>query len=459
MPVLAGYCVFSGMDLRFFLKRYYPVLLGALLLQACFFALALHYKSLYLTDSQEYFYQAENLKNHGSLYAWKWQKPFILQMWTLRTPVYGYLIYLIQQVSSSHFAILLFQNLLAFVNFAGLVWLLRNTRLPARLLQGLLLMALLFFPTRLVYTNMVMSELVLETCLFWAFFCLLHYQQSTVARWLLGYNLLLALAVLTKPVLVYFWVPNLLLMGFLAVKNRQPVLWLQSLIMPATIAALCFYNLQVTGYFHYSSIKTYNLYDYNTKGLLANLYDSEYANRVIKEMIKTDQDFAGLKERSEYLETESFKIIKQHAGYYLWLHFRGTVNFFLDPGRYDLVNFLPPLQSKTEFSFFGTLKEHGAAGIGVYLAKVPLGLTVYMALIFGFNLVISLAFAAWVFLSRRNVVLRIFAGLLVAYMAAAPGPIGCARFKEPVWFLLINGTVWLAGHAYETKGLRFPKIR
>ena len=365
-------------------------------------------------------------------------------MWTLRTPVYGYLIYLIQQVSASHFAILIFQNLLAFLNFTGLVWLLKDVKLPKKVLHSFLIVALVLFPTRLVYTNMVMSELVLETCLFWAFFCLMKYQQNQIPRWLIFYNILLAVAVLTKPVLVYFWVPNLLFMGYLAYKNRQPVLQLQSLLMPLTIATLCFYNQQVTGYFHYSSIKTYNLYDYNTKGLLANLYDTEYANSTIKEMIKTDQDFAGLKERTEYIEARSYSIIKQHLGYYSWLHFRGMINFFLDPGRYDLVNFLPPLQTKTEFSFFGTLKENGASGIFIYFSKVPLGLTIYMAFIFAFNLLTTLAFACWAFLRNQDLILRVFAVLLVGYMAAAPGPIGCARFKEPIWFLLIFASVFCA---------------
>ena len=432
------------MQFRKFLKRHYPVFIGAFVLQSLFFLLALQFKSLYLTDSQEYFYQAENIKNHGSLYSWKWAQPFSLQMWTLRTPVYGYLIHLFQKISASHFAILFFQNLLAFLNFTGLVWLLKDVNLPKRMLHSLLILALVLFPTRLVYTNMIMSELVLETTLFWAFFCLVNYLISGNPNLMLVYNLLLALAVLTKPVLVYFWLPNLIFLGYLAWKNRSIILISQSFIMPAAIALLCFYNQQVTGYFHFSSIKTYNLYDYNTKGLLANLYDSEYANTVIREMIKTDQDYASLKERTEYIEAQSYGIIKQHLGYYTWLHFRGMINFFLDPGRYDLVNFLPSLQTKTEFSFFGTLKEKGLSGIPEYVSRLPIGLTLYMALIFLVNLTLTVAFCCWIFLKTQPLAIRIFGFLLVGYMAAAPGPIGCARFKEPVWFLLIFATVFCA---------------
>ena len=81
------------MVFRNFLKAHVPILLAALALQVLFFSLALNYKSIYITDSEEYFYQAENIKNHGSLYSWEWKKPFILQMWKLRTPVYGYLFF------------------------------------------------------------------------------------------------------------------------------------------------------------------------------------------------------------------------------------------------------------------------------------------------------------------------------------------------------------------------------
>ncbi|MFC5270120.1 ArnT family glycosyltransferase [Adhaeribacter terreus] len=433
------------MEFRNFLKHHYPVLIGALALQIIFFGLALHYKSLYLTDSQEYLYQAENIKNHDSLYSWKWQKPFIYQMWTLRTPVYGYLIYLIQQISASHFAVLLVQNVLAFVNFTGLVWLLKDVKLPKKYLHGILFFSLLLFPTRLVYTNMVMSELVLETGLFWAFFCLVKYLQTQNPKWMLLYNILLAFSVLTKPVLVYFWLPNMLFMGYLVWKNRPKILLLQSLIMPVAIATLCFYNQQVTGYFHYTSIKTYNLSDYNTYELLKHLHGIDSAKAIVKKINQTDADYANLEARLKHIEKESFAIIKENIGLYAWLHFRGAINFFLDPGRYDMVNFLPPLQTKTEFGFFNEVRQHGFAGIFNYFSKIPLGLTVYMALIFAANLITALAFAFWAFFIRKqNLAIRIFAVLLMGYMAAAPGPIGCARFKEPVWFLLVFATVFCA---------------
>ena len=96
-----------------------------------------------------------------------------------------------------------------------MVWLLKDVKLPRKYLHGILFIALAFLPTSLVYTNMIMSELVLETCLFWAFFLLILYLKWPHQRWILFYNLLLALAVLTKPVFVYFWLPNMLFMAYL----------------------------------------------------------------------------------------------------------------------------------------------------------------------------------------------------------------------------------------------------
>ncbi|KAA9325220.1 glycosyltransferase family 39 protein [Adhaeribacter soli] len=440
------------MKFRNFLKAHAPILLAALALQLLFFCLALHFKSIYITDSQEYLYQAENIKNHGSLYSWEWKKPFILQMWTLRTPVYGYLVYLTQLVSSSHFGILVLQNLLAFLNFTGLVWLLKDVKLPKKYLHSILFIALVFFPTHLVYTNMVMSELVLETCLFWSFFFLILYLKWPHPRWMLFYNLLLALAVLTKPVLVYFWLPNMLFMAYLVWKNRKKILLLQSLIMPFSIFALCFYNQQVTGYFHYTSIKTYNLSDYNTYALLTHLHGMDSAQAILKKINQTDADYANLEERLKHIEKESFAIIKENIGLYSWLHFRGAVNFLLDPGRYDLVSFLPPLQTKTEFGFFNEWRERGFAGILNYFSKLPLGLTLYMALIFGINLIMAVIFAWWGFFHRKqDLAVRIFAVVLMGYMAAAPGPIGCARFKEPVWFLLVFASVLSAQYFFNRK--------
>ena len=439
------------MNFRLFLRKNYPILLGAFALQIIFFGLALYYKALYLTDSAEYFYQAENIKNHGSLYSGKWQKPFILQMWTFRTPVYGYLVYLIQQISASHFVILILQNILAFLNFCGLVWLLKEVKLPRELLQGILFLTLLFFPTRLVYINMIMSEIILETFLFWGFFCLFQFILKSAPHLLLVYNLLLCLAVLTKPVLVYFWIPNLLFISYLGWKYQQQKVVFYGLFMPFTIAALCFYNQQVTGYFHYSSIKTYNLSDYNTKALLVNLYGLEYANKKIGEITKTDSDFTGLEDRLEHIEAESYKIIKANLGYYCWLHFRGMINFFLDPSRYDLYNFLPPLQTKTEFSFFNEWRLHGFAGIANYITKLPIGLTIYMGLIFIVNLITTAGLIFYVFCRKYSLILRFFIALLIVYISAASGPIGCSRFKEPVYLLIVFATVFAAEAWYNRR--------
>jgi hypothetical protein len=451
LPVAAGIWLISGMEFRNFIKQQYPVLLGALALQLLFFTLALQYKSLFLNDSFEYLYQAENIKNHSSLYSWKWEKPFILQMWTLRTPVYGYFLYLIYNLSTSHFAVLLFQNLLAFVNFTGLVWLLKDVKLPKKYLHGILLATLIFFPTRLVYTNMIMSELVLETGLFWAFFCLVKYLQNPNPRLMLLYNVLLAFSVLTKPVLVYFWLPNMVFMAYLVWKNRQKVLLLQSLIMPVSIAALCFYNQQVTGYFHYTSIKTYNLSDYNTQVLLTQLHGLDEAKRIVKGINQTDAAYANLEERLKHIEKESYAIIRKNLGLYTWLHFRGSVNFFLDPGRYDLVYFLPPLKTEKEIGFFNEWREKGFAGIVFYFSNLPPALTLYMALIFAMNLMTISAFIFWVFRRNQDLSLRIFAVLLMGYMAAAPGPIGCSRFKEPVYFILVFATVFCAEYFWQKK--------
>src|SRR5690606_176150 len=127
---------------------------------------------------------------------------------------------------------------------------------------------------------------------------------------------------------------------------------------------------QITGYFHFSSIKTYNLYDYNTKILLTYLHGPEAAEKTIAELVKPDSFYPGLKEKWAYLEAECFKIIKQNLGLYTFLHARGMVNFFLDPGRYDLYYFLPPLQTKTEISFFNSYRENGLAGIMDYFSKL-----------------------------------------------------------------------------------------
>lgn len=375
-----------------FLKKHFPVLFGAFALQMLFFGLAYNFKNIYLNDSPEYLFQAENLKNHLSLYSWKWEEPFLLQKWTLRTPAYGSLIFLIQKISNSHFAILLLQNILAFLNFIGLLWLLKDIKISKVHLNIALFLGLIFFPTRLVYTNMIMSEILFETCLFWTFFSFVLYVKSKKTSYILACNILLALAVLTKPVLLYFWLPNMIFMFYLFLESKQKRILLYSIIMPFCILFLCFYNLKTTGYFHYSSIKTINLVNYNTQILLAEIEGLEYAKKTVRIMHAKYATYQDLKLCSELVETECFAILRKNIPLYSVLQLRGMANFFLDPGRYDLYHFLPPLHTKEELSFFNQFREYGFDGIVYYFSKLSIPLVIYLVLIMIVNIITTIGF-------------------------------------------------------------------
>lgn len=424
-----------------FLKSHYSILAGVFLLQVLFLGLAFHFEQIYMGgDSREYLYQAENFKNYGSFYAGEW-KDTVSEFQTRRTPAYGFFIYLVKFVSGSHFAIIIFQNLLLFLNFTGLLWVLKDVKLPKKYLHGFLFLALLFFPTRFVYSNMIMSEILLETFVFWSFFMILRYLKCRNWYFVLAFNILLSLAVLTKPVLLYFWIPNTLFWVWLYFKDKNKYSIASSLILPATIAALCFFNYKTTGYFHYSSIKTFNLVNYNVCRLLSFKNGPDEALKKIAEISSNAAALETIKDRSEFIESTCYPLILDNSILYSSLQVAGMVNFFIDPGRFDLYIFAPALSAEREIRLISMWRNDGWQGVKLFFDQLSVPFILYLLFIGVMNLLVTMAAVYGLFRGRINFVIRFFAGLVVAYFCVLTGVIGCARFKLPVFMLIVFAAV------------------
>jgi len=308
----------------------------------------LHHPQIAFTgDAGEYVAAAQNIIKNHVVYCGDYGKEIRYDLFSRRPPFYPLLIAVALKVANSPLLILLFQ--MALTLLSGIViFRMLNLQNVSSSVKILVTACFLLYPSQIIFTNFIMSEIVLQCCLLLSFYCLFQYGITRGFFYLLLFNLCLAIAVLTKPVMLYFCIVNVLLHGWLYYKHRNKIILLFPLMLFMVIGLWSFRNYQLSGVFHYSSIKNHNLLQYNVKGFLIKQYGVHEAENIISKIESTARGKLAYKEQYEYIQSESWQIFKQHRWSYVIYHVRGFINFFLDPGRFDVYSFL---QIKTPFSF------------------------------------------------------------------------------------------------------------
>jgi hypothetical protein len=112
------------------------------------------------------------------------------------------------------------------------------------------------------------------------------------------------------------------------------------------------------------------------------------------------------------------------------------LNFFIDPGRYDIEQFFPP-ENVIKMSFFHQLREKGIPGIIEYVQKMPVLKISLMALIMIWNALVLLSLVFFAFNRKIDPLIRFLIILIVVYVCVLTGPMGDSRFKMAVYPLLV----------------------
>lgn len=432
-------------------KRKILILIAVLAVaHAVYFMLALKFNGIYMADSAEYLKQAENIKSSFSFYCGDLNRQIDNDLYTRRPPLYGILIALLKFASDSDFTALLFQSVLSILNMTGLYLMLRDAGREKYAFAAIPLFVLLF-PPQAITSNFIMAEILLQTIIFWSFYSFVKYVKTKEIKYIIYFNLLLAAGVLTKPVLLYFWIPNALLSFYLYFKNRKIAVLAASAVLPAVILAVCLFNLGKTGYFHYSSLKDNNLLYYNGYFILVNTKDIETANREIAETQKYlfgIQDYKKMSEERERLGTE---LVMNNKAAYAKLHLKGVLNYFFDPGRFDFLNFTGQLNEKNNEGMMFTFAKEGYIGVLKRLMEQNPALLGYLILVFIINIVLFAGFTAFLF--RKNVELetKLYAALLVFFLGFMSGPLGTLRYKIHIIPVMLFGLILFLSGLSERK--------
>ncbi|WP_299520932.1 hypothetical protein [Winogradskyella sp.] len=126
--------------------------------------------------------------------------------------------------------------------------------------------------------------------------------------------------------------------------------------------------------------------------------------------------------------------IKKDLLSYLVFHAKGAVRIFIDPGRFDMVNFFK-LNSdvKNEVGLLKQINEGGLKSAIDYLKTQPLLIIICFNLVLLFNLIKFLGFLWFLIrkLKQSKLIIWIIFGFIL-YIAGLTGPLGASRFIIPV---------------------------
>lgn len=410
------------------------------IMHAFYFLIAVKTGGIYMADSAEYIQQSENLKSSMTYYCGDLNKPLIYDQFTKRPPVYGLLIAALKSLVNSDFFIVLFQALLSISTLTGLCLMLQElgySRYPYSIIPAFVLL----FPPQAITANFVMAEILMQALVFWSFFFFVKFIRTKETKYVFLYNVLLVLAVLTKPVIVLFWIPNVILSVYLYFKFRKKSFITASLIMPTVILAVCLSNLGKTGYFHYSSLKNNALLYYNAYFILLNTKGEETAEKEKTNMQNYLFSIPDYKTMSEERERMGWELIMNNKFVYAKLHAKGVMNFFFDPGRFDFLNYTGQLNEKNTEGMMFTFAKDGYIGVLMRLLKQnPLNLAFFM-FIFAMNIILFAGFAVFLFKKNIDASIRIYAGLIVFFLGLMSGPLGTLRYKIHVLPIMLFGLV------------------
>lgn len=413
------------------LRKYRIVLITVALLQLGFLVIQLLQQNYFLDDSAEYLRTADNLISNSMLYCGDTEETIDPALYTKRLPGYPALLLLTRLLTTSMVPVIILQMLLSL----GSVLLMLKIFSSGKQGNWLLLPLLLLFPAQFIYSNMVMTEIFFQFVLMLAAFRLYRHIQTGKINMLWLYQLLLIIAILIKPVMYLFVVPNVILFIVLYYKSRQRLVLISSFIPVIFLIILGGVNQQRTGYFHISSIQHTKLVDYNLYYFLMNRDGEEAAHAAKEQIHATCDQQKDLKERSECLTDSAISVFSDDLKGYALFHLKGMVRFFVDPGRFDLYNFFG-IEAERGKGFLYHLNQGGPKGAWSYFVSQPVLVVIALALIALVNLLRLFGFLAFLFNKSFKPEFRLFLFFLITFLAFATGPLGASRFMLPVVLLL-----------------------
>ncbi|HWR94039.1 MAG TPA: hypothetical protein VN192_02430, partial [Flavobacterium sp.] len=302
----------------------------------------------------------------------------------------------------------------------------------------ILFIAFLFLtPSQLIYANMIMSDTLFQFFIILAFWFFIKYMNDRYTINGLIYSLLIGLSVLTKPVIVYFIFANALFFIWISIKGRSVKPLLISLIPLIILFTYQYRNYRQTGVFEVSSIVTANVLDFNIYYYLVKTDGLQTADSTVSSIDSISALQGTYKNKVAFKKQHSVLIVMQRPVSYFIFHTKGMAGFFLDPGRFDLVNFFN-LNAEKINGLLSQINEIGLKGALAFLFKHSFALLITLAIIFLVNIFKFICLIGFIFQRSSNKYIKWFMLFLIFYIAFLTGPLGVSRYMMPLVPLYIG---------------------
>ena len=400
---------------------------------------ALHSAGWAFPDSDRYVQVALNVSRYGELYARPWpsQAPTgqAVQEFTIRPPGYPLLI---AGLGGRIAWLLVLQNVASLLTVGSVLdwWAKRAEPTAVQWLMGLGLV--LAFPAQVIYANAVMSETVLQVLVLGIFACAVRFQLGGKVKDILAVATLAAGAFLVKPVFYPMAAVVATASGWVAWQRQRVLVALIGLLPMLIAGGYMAWNEHRTGYFHFSSIADINLLHYNAAGVVRQVEGPAAEETWVAGVLRTAGAAPTFAARQHVIQAQAGAVLWAHPVVYARQHLQGMVAMLLDPGRFDISQFLqlPPEPG-------GGLLARIRSGEGWRAVRqLPLGLLALLGLLLVGNVVrLVLAVRGWLVLGHGTAAERAGRWValgLIGYVALLTGPLGAARFLVPVWPLLLG---------------------
>jgi hypothetical protein len=219
-------------------------------------------------------------------------------------------------------------------------------------------------------------------------------------------------------------------------KNKKWTTIIYGFIQPLVVLMLTLYNYNVTGSFQYSSNKQVSYLDYSATFLLITVRGEEVGWKKWEEAhsyLDTIKNYSFLVKESERIATE---IILDNKIEYLKLHIKGMLNYFFDPGRYDL-NYLLSIKESNHTGLMYAFAKGGYGEIFAFIGRQPAFVVIYISLMLIINLLLFFSLILFLLSRKINPEIKIFIGTMVLYMSFVSGILGTMRYKTHIYFLML----------------------
>lgn len=388
--------------------------------------MAISANRIHTSDSIEYFRLAENLFGQGVWYCGDLDIKADPSLYSRRPPGYPVFLFLSSIGLRIPFLALVLQAVLHALS-ALLTWKILSQGFGLQLRALGMCAIWLFMPSSWIYAQVYMSETLLQFLLVCGVFYLLKYHTTESKHYFWTGHLMLVLAWLTKPVAIFCWIPVVIWQAMNAKNEARVNLMVASILHIALIAIVLVRNEQQTGVTELSSVGRKLLVNYTIPSILTVEHDDTSAKNHV---IRFQESLNGMSYPESCTKSDSLirSVIKENLLATGYAYVKGAVYFLADPGRWDL---------EMRFGSTDTFSSFQQDGFRTtWLARPVWYWTIWFCSFVG-ALLLLLLIIIGIQRDSKNPGLRLVLMAWITWFVLATGPSASARFRVPVFPLLI----------------------